>query len=101
MGISKAKKERLIVALDKLGQTREFETYYTNLGIVEGRKISVNRNKQNLTQGQLAELAKVTQSTISRVEKGDPSVKTGTIDKINKALLDYSNSANKETIGIN
>ena len=43
-----------------------------------GRKVSIMREEKNLTQSQLASLAKITQATLSYIESGkkNPSVET-------------------------
>ncbi len=51
-----------------------------------GKAIAIIRNKKNLTQEKLAELANLDRTYIGRVERGKRNISLKNIEKIAKAL---------------
>lgn len=60
--------------------------YLDSISVKLAHEILNMRLKKGLSQVQLAELAGITQKTISRIEGGDPGVKIGTYEKVLQAL---------------
>ena len=81
-------------AEDFLSLSRE-ESAYIDLKITLSLAMSEFRKKSNLTQVQLAEMLKSSQSRIAKMEKGDPTV---SIDLLIKSLL--AMGADKKSIAM-
>ena len=64
----------------------EVKAYLDSFSTQVGRQIFNARLKNNMSQGDLATRAGVTQATISRVEAGDPGIKGVTYNKIVSVL---------------
>ncbi len=61
----------------------EYKTILLNIG----RRVEFIRNKQDISQTQLASLSKVNRSSIIRIESGEAkNMRIGTLQKIAKAL---------------
>lgn len=66
-----------------LGLTRE-ESAYIDLKLSMSQNLRTLRQKQHLTQSQLAKLIRSSQSRVAKMEVGDPSV---SLDLIIRSLL--------------
>lgn len=66
-----------------LGLTRE-ESAYIDLKLSMSQNLRALRQKQHLTQSQLAKLIRSSQSRVAKMEVGDPSV---SLDLIIRSLL--------------
>lgn len=79
----------------KVGSTQEFlgltkdEVAYIDLKIKLSEKLKKSRQKQKLTQIELAKIIKSSQSRVAKLESGDPSV---SIDLLIKSLLALGNT---------
>lgn len=67
-------------------QNPEIKKYLDSYTVILGRALFQERTKQGITQTHLAELAGVTQATISRIEGGDASIQGATYNKVIQAL---------------
>ncbi len=75
------KKKKLLEAAGwRVGSTDDFlslteeEAAYIDLKITLSKKVRQCRERENLTQTQLAECLKSSQSRVAKIEAGDPSV---------------------------
>ncbi len=74
------KKKLLEAAGWRVGSTDDFlnltdaEAAYIDLKITLSKKVGQYRKRENLTQTQLAECLKSSQSRVAKIEAGDPSV---------------------------
>ena len=66
-----------------LGLTPE-EAAYVELKMILSRHLKTRRQQQKLTQGQLGKLLRSSQSRVTKMEAGDPSV---SLDLLIRALL--------------
>lgn len=88
--MNKAKKKKLEAKGWKIGTVEQFlgltpeESAYINLKLKLATGLSVRRRKKQLTQVQLAQLLKSSQSRVAKMEAGDPSV---SLDLLIKSLL--------------
>jgi DNA-binding XRE family transcriptional regulator len=88
--MKKSKKEKLEKHGWKVGSSAEFlsltpeEEIYIELKVTLSQYLHSKRIKKHLTQEQLAEKIKSSQSRIAKMEKGDPTV---SIDLLIKSLL--------------
>lgn len=88
--MDKAKKKRLEAKDWKIGTVEQFlgltpeESAYINLKLKLAAELSVRRRGKQLTQLQLAQLLKSSQSRVAKMEAGDPSV---SLDLLIKSLL--------------
>lgn len=57
-----------------------------NIKMIIGRRIAKERNKQNISQEQLAELAGIYRAYIGKVERGEVNLGICNTQKITKAL---------------
>lgn len=64
----------------------EVKTYLDSVSAQMGREIFKQRVNRKMSQQILADLSHVTQTTISRVEAGDPGIKSETYDKVLESL---------------
>lgn len=64
----------------------EMRNYLDSVSAQMGREIFKQRVNREMSQQALANLSHVTQTTISRVEAGDPGIKSETYDKVLKSL---------------
>jgi DNA-binding XRE family transcriptional regulator len=71
---------------EKARQNEIIKQYLDSFTSKMGTEIFKLRVNNKMTQKELAELANVTQATISRIEAGDPGIKGETYDKVLKAL---------------
>ena len=84
------KKKRLESRGWKVGNADEFlgltpeEAAYIELKIVLSHHLKAQRQKQQLTQGQMGKLLRSSQSRVAKMEAGDPSV---SLDLLIRALL--------------
>ena len=84
------KKKRLEAKGWKVGSPSEFlnlspeETAYVELKLALSRNLQETRREKNLTQQQLAQLLKSSQSRVAKMEACDPSV---SIDLLVRSLL--------------
>jgi len=88
--MDEAKKKRLRAkgwefgdAKDFLGLTKE-EAAYIELKLVFSRSLRMRRSQRKITQAQLAELIKSSQSRVAKMEAGHPSV---SLDLLIRSLL--------------
>jgi len=88
--VRKAKRERLKRAGWRVGSTREFlglseeEAAFIELKLSLAQSLRKERQKQGLSQMQLAKLLESSQSRVAKMEAGDRSV---TLDLLVRALL--------------
>jgi len=68
---------------DFLGLTKE-EAEYIELKLALSQNLAETRKKKKLTQAQLANMIKSSQSRVAKMEKGDPTV---SVDLLIKSLL--------------
>ena len=57
-----------------------------NIKMIIGRRIAKERNKQNISQEQLAHIAGIYRAYIGKVERGEVNLGICNIQKITKAL---------------
>lgn len=90
MTIRKAKKSALEKKGWKVGSAKEFlgltdqEMAYIELKLELSRKLKASRANRKLTQAELANIIKSSQSRVAKMEAGDPTV---SIDLLVKSLL--------------
>ena len=78
--MNKKKKKLLEAAGWRVGSTDDFldlteeEAAYIDLKITLSQKVRQCRERENLTQTQLAKCLKSSQSRVAKIEAGDPSV---------------------------
>ncbi len=88
--MNRSKKDRLAKAGWKTGTVAEFlnltpeEELYVELKVALSQQLRRQRQKSNLTQEELAQMVKSSQSRIAKMERGDPSV---SLDLLIKSLL--------------
>lgn len=88
--MNRKKQSRLEAAGWKAGTAREFlglapeEAAYVELKLTLGRSLREKRQKRQVTQGQLAEHLRSSQSRVARMEAGDASV---SLDLLIRSLL--------------
>lgn len=88
--MDKAKQQRLAAKGWKLGSAEEFldlsaeEAAYVEMKVTLSRMLKERRIKKRLNQTQLAKLINSSQSRVAKMEAGDPSV---SIDLLVKSLL--------------
>jgi DNA-binding XRE family transcriptional regulator len=93
--MNKDKRKKLAAKGWKVGSAEEFlnltpdESAYINLKIKLAQGLSLHRKKQRLTQIQLAQRIKSSQSRVAKMEAGDPSV---SLDLLIKSLLALGSS---------
>lgn len=86
----KAKKARLENKGWKIGSADEFlglsaeEAAYVDMKIALSEKLKQRRQRKRMTQAELAQLLRSSQSRVAKMEAGDPSV---SIDLLVKSLL--------------
>jgi DNA-binding XRE family transcriptional regulator len=85
-----AKRKRLESKGWKIGSAREFlnlsseESAYIEMKVELAEGLRAHRERQNLTQVELAKLVKSSQSRVAKMEAGDPSV---SLDLLVRSLL--------------
>ena len=85
-----AKRRRLESKGWKVGSAREFlnlspeESAYIEMKLELAESLRAHRERQNLTQVELAKLVKSSQSRVAKMEAGDPSV---SLDLLVRSLL--------------
>lgn len=67
-------------------QNEKIKNYLDSFSSQLGTEIFRVRLKKKLSQKELAALAGVTQTTISRIEAGDPGIKAETYEKVIRSL---------------
>ena len=93
--MNKDKRKKLEAKGWKVGSTEEFlhltpeESAYISLKIKLAQGLSLHRKRQQLTQVQLAQRIKSSQSRVAKMEAGDPSV---SLDLLIKSLLALGSS---------
>ena len=93
--MNKDKRKKLEAKGWKVGSADEFlnltpeESAYINLKIKLAQGLSWHRKRQQLTQMQLAQRIKSSQSRVAKMEAGDPSV---SLDLLIKSLLALGSS---------
>ncbi len=92
------KKKKLEEAGWRIGSTKDFldlspkENEYIELKLALARNLSKVRRAKHLTQTQLAERIKSSQSRVAKMEAGDPTV---SVDLLIKSLLELDVSKNQ------
>lgn len=98
--MNEEKRKRLEEAGWKIGSAEDFlelnagEVAYIELKLALARQLRTKREKQHLTQQQLARKIGSSQSRVAKMEKGDPTV---SLDLLVKSLLALD--ASREEIG--
>lgn len=93
--MNKDKRKKLGAKGWKVGSTEEFlhltpeESAYITLKLKLAQGLSLHRKKQQLTQMQLAQRIRSSQSRVAKMEAGDPSV---SLDLLVKSLLALGSS---------
>lgn len=88
--MNKIKEKRLVKNGWKIGSVKEFlglsdvESSYIELKIKLSANLKKLRTEQNITQVELAKILNSSQSRVAKIETGDPSV---SLDLIIKSLL--------------
>lgn len=90
MTMNESKRKRLEAKGWKIGTVEEFlqlsseEAAYVEMRIRLSNGLKKRRRQRNLTQAQLADLLKSSQSRVAKMESGDPSV---SLDLLIRSLL--------------
>ncbi len=88
--MKKSKKQRLEARGWKVGSASEFlkltpeESAYVEMKLALSRTLQERRRRKRLTQHQLAQLLRSSQSRVAKMEAGDPSV---SLDLLIRSLL--------------
>lgn len=72
--------------MDRARQLPEVREYLDSFSVVVGNLVFARRMALGYTQAQLANLAGTTQARISEIEAGAESIKSGTLNKVFRAL---------------